>query len=155
MQRLRLSPPPHAPKSSYVHTVAFYETDAMGIVHHSNHVRFLELSRVAFLAEHDRPYTDYIKDGIHVPVIRVDVSYYRPARFDEKLVITCWLDGARNASLRFAYRLEIEGELVACAISEHAFIDSNGRPIRLPKELAERANRWLGRTGNGDSGAQP
>lgn len=146
MQRLRLSPPENAPRTQYVHTVAFYETDAMGIVHHSNHVRFLELARVAFMAEHDRPYTAYIEDGIHVPVLRIDVSYFRPCRFNEKVAITCWLDSARNASMRFGYRLTVEGELVGSGISEHAFIDRDGRPIRIPKDTAERIERWLGRT---------
>ncbi len=155
MQRQRLSPPQNAPRTEYVHTVAFYETDGMGIVHHSNHVRFLELARVAFLAEHDRPYTEYMEDGFHVPVIRVDLSYFRPCRFNDKVVITCWLDGARNASLRFAYRLEIEGQLAASGTSEHAITDRNGKPVRIPKELADRASRWLGRTGEAESDVQP
>ena len=38
----------------------FYETDAMGVVHHSNFVRYLELARVAWLDAHDRPYVEYV-----------------------------------------------------------------------------------------------
>jgi len=145
MQRLKLSVPPALPTSTYVHTVAFYETDGMGIVHHSNHVRFLELARVAFLAEHDRPYEQYVTDGFHVPVVRVEVAYYRPCRFADAVHITCWLKGARNASLSFGYRLEVEGQLAGCAISEHAIVDREGRPVRIPASMAAKIDTWLGR----------
>ena len=46
--------PPGAALTCVQHVVAFYETDAMGVVHHSNYLRFLEHARVQFLAEHDR-----------------------------------------------------------------------------------------------------
>jgi acyl-CoA thioester hydrolase len=146
MQRLRLAlPPVSVPRTRYVHTVAFYETDGMGIVHHSNHVRFLELARVAFLSEHDQPYTAYMEQGFHVPVIRVEVAYYRPCRFADAVEITCWLRGARNASLAFGYRLEVQGQLAGCGISEHAIVDREGRPVRIPPSMAGRIDRWLGR----------
>jgi acyl-CoA thioester hydrolase len=144
MRKLKLSPPAGAATSVYRHTVAFYETDGMGIVHHSNHVRFLELARVAFLGEHDRPYTEYVAEGFHVPVIRVEVSYHQPCRFADPVDITCWLHWARNASLGFAYRLEVRGALVACALSEHAIVDGAGHPRRIPASMRERIELWLG-----------
>ena len=47
------------------HRVPFYETDAMGIVHHANYVKYLELARVVYLEEHDRSYRDYMAEGLH------------------------------------------------------------------------------------------
>ncbi len=149
MQRLKLTPPPGVPRSTYHHRVAFYETDAMGIVHHSNHVRFLELARVSFLAEHDQPYEAYVAEGFHVPVVRVEVAYYRPCRFAELVQIVCWLHAARSASLSFGYRLEVEGQLAACGISEHAIVDREGRPVRIPSSMATRIDTWLGRAATG------
>ena len=35
----------------YQHTVQYYETDKMGIVHHSNYIRWMEEARVAYLAQ--------------------------------------------------------------------------------------------------------
>jgi acyl-CoA thioester hydrolase len=143
MRKLKLSPPPGVATTVFRHSVAFYETDGMGIVHHSNHVRYLELARVAFLSEHDRPYLEYVQEGFHVPVIRVEVSYYHPCRFADEVALTCWLAWARNASLGFAYRLEVRGALVACAQSEHAIVDQEGRPRRLPDSMRTRIARWL------------
>lgn len=141
-----VSPPAGVAITRVEHTVAFYETDAMGIVHHSNYVRFLEHARVRFLAEHDRPYTEYVAEGFHVPVTRVSVSYKRPCRFADVIAISCWTAWARNASLGFAYELRVSNEQVAVAESDHAVVDLTGRPCRLPQHLQERLSAWLGRT---------
>ena len=37
--------------TTIMHRVPFFETDAMGIVHHANYVRYLELARVAWMDE--------------------------------------------------------------------------------------------------------
>ena len=34
---------------TYIHKVKYYETDKMGITHHSNYVRFMEEARISFL----------------------------------------------------------------------------------------------------------
>lgn len=137
-----MAPPPKAVTTRVTHEVAFYETDAMGVVHHSNYVRYLEHARVAFLAEHDRPYTEYIALGFHVPVIGVSVEYRRPCRFAEKIDILCWLSRMRHASFTFGYRLECQGELVAWGETSHAIIDQSGKPTRIPPEMHARMSQW-------------
>jgi acyl-CoA thioester hydrolase len=111
--------------------VPFYETDAMGIVHHANYLNYLELARVAYLDEHDRPYRAYMADGLHFATTRVEIEYRRPLRFDDVVEVEVWLDGLRGASLRMAYALRCRGALVAAAATEHALIDARGRPQRL------------------------
>jgi len=135
---------PQAVFTRIQHSVAFYETDAMGIVHHSNYVRFLEHARVQFLAEHDRPYTEYVAEGFHVPVTRVAVSYKRPCRFADVVEVRCWLAWARTASLGFAYDLTVQGQLVAFAETDHAITDLSGRPVRIPEHMRVRMDGWLG-----------
>ena len=95
--------------STVSHRVPFYETDAMGIVHHSNYVRYLELARIQWLDEHDQPYRDVLE-------------------------IRAWLDEVRGASLRMAYAVARSGQLVATAATEHALVDLDGRPRRIPRE---------------------
>jgi acyl-CoA thioester hydrolase len=119
----------------------------MGIVHHSNYVRFLELARVAFMGQHDRPYSEYVREGFHIPVTRCLVQYLRACRFDDPIDVTCWLSWARTASLGFAYRLEVGGVLVATAESDHAVTNLMGAPTRMPPHMRERATSWLGEPG--------
>ncbi len=137
-------PPPGAALTCVRHTVNFYETDAMGIVHHSNYVRFLEHVRVEFLAEHDKPYLEYVAAGFHMPVTRASVQYKRPTRFADVIEITGWLAWARQASFGFAYQLTVQGQLVAVGETDHAITDLEGRARRIPAEMRVRMELWLG-----------
>lgn len=40
----------------YVHQAQYYETDQMGIIHHSNYIRWMEEARIAYMDEVDFPY---------------------------------------------------------------------------------------------------
>ena len=123
----------------------FYETDAMGVVHHANYVHFLELARIDFLDEHDMPYRDYVAQDLHFAVTRIDLRYRRGVGFDESIETTAWVEWVRGASLAIGYELRCSGELVATARTEHAMVDDTGRPVRIPRErranLAELAAR--------------
>jgi len=142
-RRVAPEPPENSPITSVRHVVSFYETDAMGIVHHSNYVRFFEHARVQFLIDHDRPYTAYMADGLHMPVTRAEAIYVRPCRFPEPLDVVCWVAWARAASLGFAYRVSVDGQLAAYGATDHAVIDADGRPRRLPEGLKERLAAML------------
>ena len=120
------------------HRVPFYETDAMKIVHHANYLRYLEVARVAWMDQHDRPYRDYVAEGLHFATTRVEIDYRRPAAFDDSLEIATWMEWVRGASLRMAYDVKRAGELLAVAATEHALVDESGRPRRIPKERRDR-----------------
>jgi acyl-CoA thioester hydrolase len=128
------SPPAGAACTTLRHRVAFYETDAMGIVHHANYVRYLELVRVVWMDEHDRPYREYAAEGLHFATTRVEIDYRRSASFDDHLDIVAWLEWVRGVSLGMAYQILRGDELVATAITEHAMVDLDGRPHRIPAE---------------------
>ncbi len=117
-----------------VHRVAFFETDAMGIVHHSNYVRFLELARIAWLDEHDRPYRAWVEDGFHIATTALALRYRAPARYDDRVAVATWLEWVGGVSLAMGYRLESEGGLVAFGRTEHALVDREGRLRRPPRE---------------------
>jgi acyl-CoA thioester hydrolase len=135
--------------------VPFYETDGMGIVHHANYVRYLELARVVWLDEHDVPYLKVMEQGLHYATTRLEIAYHRAARFDDVIEIFTWIEWARGASLRMAYVLRCdeqggaqraEGErrrapasiTLATAATEHAAVDLAGRVRRLPRDRVER-----------------
>ncbi len=119
----------------------FYETDAMGVVHHSNFVRYLELARIRWLDEHHRSYREYVAERQHFATTHVEVDYYRSAAFDDEIDITAWLEWIRGASLRMAYRLTTAEGLIASGATEHALVDLTGRVQRIPREERERLAR--------------
>ena len=129
--------------TTIVHRVAFYETDAMGVVHHSNYVRFLELSRTAWLEQHDRPYGEYVAQGIHLATTRVEVDYLKPLRFADEVAVCSWLEWVRHASLRMAYSLVAARQQIATGATEHAAIDDGGRVRRIPRERRDALRRLV------------
>ena len=66
----------------------YYETDQMGIVHHSNYIRWFEEARLEMLRAMGLPYKKMEDNGILIPVLGVSCSYKHPIRFDETLVLT-------------------------------------------------------------------
>lgn len=127
------------------HAVPFYETDAMGIVHHSNHVRYFELGRIAFLEQHDQPYEQYVASGMHFATTRVEVDYHRPARFADVVGITVWCEEVRFASLRMAYVLRVGDAAIATGATEHAAVDTSGKVRRLPRPRREALLALVGK----------
>lgn len=125
-------------KTTVHHRVPFYETDAMGIVHHANYIRYLEIARVAWMDEHDRPYKHYVGEGYHFSTTRVEFDYKQSAAFDDVLEVTTWLDWVGGASLGMAYELTRGDDIVGVGATEHALVDHDGALCRLPAEHRSR-----------------
>ena len=127
---------------SFSHRVGFHETDAMGIVHHSNYLKFCENARVCWLETHDKSYADWMEMGLHFAVTKVDLDYKLPAKFDDRIEVVTWLEWVRGASLAMAYRIERDGTLLVTGRTEHASINDDGKVRRLPKEDRERMGKF-------------
>lgn len=126
---------PQSPYTSSIeYQVPFYDTDAMGVVHHANYVRYLELARVRYLRDHDQPYQRYVEQGHQFVVTRVDIQLRRATRFDEQLRVTCWLERVRTVSLSFGYQIHCGQQLSALGFTEHGLVDMQGRLARIPED---------------------
>jgi acyl-CoA thioester hydrolase len=113
--------------------VRFAETDAQGIAHHASFVVWLEVARVAYLAEHAGGYLAIQAQGIEALTTEVRVHYRRAASFDDRLRIWTRCVDLRGARFRYEYVVEREEEIVAEGHTAHATVDSvTRRPIRVP-----------------------
>ena len=119
----------------YVHKVHYYETDKMGIVHHSNYIRWMEEARVAFLDEIGASFAVMEARGLQSPVVSVACNYRRPTRFDDRVRIRVRIEKYNSVVLQVAYEMynETTGELACTASSEHCFVDASGKPISIAK----------------------
>jgi acyl-CoA thioester hydrolase len=117
--------------------VRFAETDAMGIVHHSRYLPYLEEARVAYLRHLGRPYTVIRADGVEFAVLEAYVRYRIPLRFDEVVDVHLGLASATRATFRMAYLLTVDGEARATAATVHGCVTPAGRPTRMPSWLRE------------------
>lgn len=125
-------------KNKYLHTVQYYETDKMGITHHSNYIRWMEEARVAFLAGIGWDFTKIEALGIVSPVISLSCEYRKPTVFSEIVMIRVWVEEFKGVRLKLAYEMKnMADEVVCLATSSHAFLDQNGRPVRIKQEYPE------------------
>ena len=118
--------------------VRFAETDAQGIAHHAAFVVWLEVARVAYLAEHTGGYRAIQARGIEALTTEVHVHYHRAARFDDRLRIWARCVDLRGARFRYEYLVEREGEIVAAGHTSHATVDAaTHQPTRVPAWFVE------------------
>jgi len=121
--------------SRYMHKVQYYETDKMGITHHSNYIRFMEEARMRFLEELGYPMTRLEAEGILSPVVSVSCEYKHTTTYSDEIEIEVTLIQYTGVKLSLAYVMKqaSTGQVVAEASSTHCLIDETGRPIAVKK----------------------
>ncbi len=124
----------------YVHTVQYYETDKMGITHHSNYIRFMEEARVAFQKNMGWGYDRMEKDGMISPVISVSCDYKKTTTFSDEIEITVSVASLSRVKLTLSYVMIVRGETVCIASSTHCFLSQSGRPVSLQKQYPDFYN---------------
>ena len=117
----------------YVHTVKYYETDKMGITHHSNYIRWMEEARVDFFDQIGLSYKTLEAAGVFSPVISVECDYRSPTTFEDAVEIEVRVEEFKGVKLILSYQMTKSGEIVATARSKHCFADGAGKLVILKK----------------------
>lgn len=129
----------------YEHFVNYYETDKMGIVHHSNYIRWLEEARCDMLSKLGLPYSQMEKDGVMIPVLSVDCQYRAMSYFEDTVVIKMTVTKYDGIKLNISYELTDKktGELRAVAESSHCFLDLQANIISLKRAFPKMHEIFL------------
>ncbi len=137
--RLDLQPTTDPADYAYAHRlrVRFAETDAMGIVHHSRYLPYLEEARVEYLRALGHPYHELRKDGVDYAVLEAYVQYRQPLRFDDEVQVHLRMGAATRATFQMAYLLTVDGQVRATAVTVHGCVNAEGRPVRMPSWLLD------------------
>ena len=113
----------------------------MGIVYHANYLIWFEVGRVELCRDHGFNYRDMEREADAImSVTEAHVTYRRPARYDDELVIRTRIAELRSRALRFTYEVRRagDGELLAEGETAHIVITSAGRARSIPPEYAAR-----------------
>ncbi len=123
----------------YLHKVQYYETDKMGVVHHSNYIRWFEEARTDFMEKAGIPYDKLEAEGIISPVTDVSCKYISPARFGENVRIETALTELGNVRFTFEYKVLDEKGAVKRAegFSRHCFTGQGSKVISLKRQRPE------------------
>jgi acyl-CoA thioester hydrolase len=119
-------------------TVRFAETDAQAVAHHAVYLVWFEQARVDYLGRFDGGYTGLQREGIEALTLETYVRHLVPARFADRLCISCRCLELRGARFKFEYAVERGDELLAEGWTTHACVDARSfRPTRMPAWLRE------------------
>lgn len=124
----------------YVRKAHYYETDQMGIVHHSNYIRWFEEARVDFMEQIGYGYDRAVADGIDFAVLSVSCEYRSMVRFSETVEIQVSISALSASRMSVHYQVSdvATGALRTTGESSHCYFDNRKqRPVALPRALPE------------------
>jgi len=126
----------------YIHQVNYYECDGMGVVHHSNYVRFMEEARIDWMAKIGYGYDRMEAAGVVSPIVNIECKYQKTTKFRDIIEIEVIAIDFSPVRLTFSYTMKVAGETVFTAKSVNCFTQ-NGHPIRLDRTLPEACEAIL------------
>lgn len=124
----------------YKRKVNFYETDAQGMVHHSNYPRYFEEARGYYLESIGYPYHS-LRDNLNIDVVllSLNVEYLKPITFGENFEIKFFIEEKDRYFFSFKYEIISNNQLKTVGKTKHCCLDRTTKKIiKIPKELFEK-----------------
>lgn len=129
----------------YIHKVQYYETDKMGITHHSNYIRWMEEARIAYLEQLGYPFAKLEEMGVASPVLGVSCDYKKSTTFSDEVSILVSVKEFKGVKLHLAYEMrDAAGDVVCTGTTSHAFFNLEGRPVRMKQEYPDLYEVFMG-----------
>ena len=122
----------------YIRQAKYYETDQMGIIHHSNYIRWMEEARIDVLDQLGYPYRRFEEMGYMSPVLHAECDYKKSVRFGDevKIIVSLQDFGKVKFTLRYdMYNMTEGGVLSASGTTTHCFLKKDGGPVMMNKEM--------------------
>jgi len=130
--------------SPYVHRTRFRiyyaETDAGGVTYYANYLRFAEAGRYEYCRALGVDLAAWQEDGIVFAVVEVGARYHAPARLGDEVEVRTVTSEVRKSGVTFesAIHHADTGALLFSATIRAAALTLEGRPTRMPKDIADR-----------------
>ena len=130
---------------TYIHKTQYYESDQMGVIHHSNYIRWFEEARTAFMDDRGYTYARLEHEGIISPVLTVECEYRKMMHYGDTARIELELEKFNGIKMIVSYKVYLDstGELCTVGKSSHCFLDSDHKPVSMKKinrEFYEKMN---------------
>lgn len=129
---------------TYERKINYYETDKMGVVHHSNYIRFLEEARCYYLESENMPFSSFEEKSLTIPVLGVNCQYKHHITFGDTLLINVFVKYYNGVRLTMGYNVidKKTGKPAIIAETQHCFTDKNLKPINLKKVWKEYSEKF-------------
>ena len=115
--------------------VIYGDTDAMGVVYHTNYIRWFEIGRTELLREIGFPYSELEKIPVWMPLAQAFCEYKKPAYYDDLLEVATYVSELNYASMILAYEItrKSAGELLVTGYTRHGITNDKLKPVSLAK----------------------
>lgn len=107
----------------------------MGYLHHSRYLQYFEMGRVELLRSLGHSYAECERQGVFFVVVKVEVRYRQPARYDEELTLTTRVLRQTHVRIDHAYELRRGEALLAEATTTIACVNREGQLQEIPEML--------------------
>lgn len=135
----------------YERKAQYYETDQMGIIHHSNYIRWFEEARLAWMEQIGVAYKDMEEAGLLIPVLAVACEYKKFVCFDETVDI--YITITEFSAVKFCVAYEVVNketkEVKVTGTSKHCFVDKQLKPVRMKRDYKEFYDKFASAIGLG------
>ena len=120
--------------------IRFYEADLMGVVHHANYPKYMEVARLDYLKKRGFSYDECMRSGLHLSVVDISLKYRRPFRFGETADVFTYVESMSRVKITFVSEFRLSGSgmdeparvtsriVLACVNDAH-------RPVAIPEKM--------------------
>ena len=123
----------------YTRKAQYYETDQMGIIHHSNYLRWLEEARIDFMEQMGLSYDTLEQLGIMIPVLNISCDYKQPVRFNNNILIHSVISSFNGIKMTITYTITDSENKVTYTTGEttHCFLNKSFKPVSLKRDYPD------------------
>jgi len=117
--------------------IYYEDTDAAGVVYHSNYIKYFERARTEYLRSHGLLIAQLAEEGFIFPVIRVEIDYKSPARHDNLLSITTLPVRTGGSSFTISHTVlrKSDDKVLAEGLITLVCVNNELKPVRIPAVL--------------------
>jgi len=118
--------------------VPYADTDQMGVVYYGNYLTLFERARNELMRACGYTYRECEAEGWMLPVIHAELDYKSPAKYDDLLEVTAYVQEAKGVRIEIACEVRRKGDerILVKGFTRHCFVSTeNFRPIAPPERL--------------------
>ena len=123
----------------YERKINYYETDRMGVVHHSNYIRYMEEARCGWMEALGIPMSLLEERGFTIPTLEVNCRYLYHVTSGDVITVAPVITAYNGVRMTVSYEIRDKktGREVARAESKHCFTTRDLRPVNMKKNDRE------------------
>jgi len=121
-------------KHKFKFSVAYADTDAGGIMYHGRYIEVAERARMAWLGKIAHP----IESDVGLVIRNLSIQYIHPLFLTDEFVVETVVTAVGAASVSVEQKFVKNDEICAILSGTAAYLNGDGRPVRMPAVLAVR-----------------